>query len=50
MLEMDEKDFESIEDVRGRLSQISVADPSEFERANYVQILDSFRSSPGILS
>ncbi len=47
---MDEKDFESIEDVRGRLSQISVVDPSEFERANYVHILDSFRSSPGILS
>ena len=45
---MEEKGFESIDDVRGRVSQISVADPTEFERTNYVHILDSFRLSPGV--
>lgn len=45
---MEEKGFEALEDVRGRVSQISVADPSEFERSNYVHILDSFRMSPGV--
>ncbi len=45
---MEEKGFETLEDVRGRVSQISVADPSEFERSNYVHILDSFRMSPGV--
>ncbi len=45
---MEEKGFESLEDVRGRVSQISVSDPSEFERSNYVHILDSFHMSPGV--
>ncbi|MCU7906828.1 MAG: dihydroorotate dehydrogenase-like protein [Candidatus Thiodiazotropha sp. (ex Epidulcina cf. delphinae)] len=44
---MEEKEFEAIEEVRGRLSQINVADPSEFERVNYVHILDSFSLKPG---
>jgi len=45
---MEEKGFESIEEVRGRVSQIGVADPSEFERVNYVHILDSFSLGPGV--
>jgi dihydroorotate dehydrogenase (fumarate) len=45
---MEEMGFESIDEVRGRVSQISVADPSEFERSNYVHILDSFSLSPGV--
>jgi dihydroorotate dehydrogenase (fumarate) len=45
---MDEQGFESIEDFRGRLSQRSIGDPSEFERVNYVHILDSFSLSPGV--
>ncbi len=45
---MEEKGFESLDDVRGRVSQISVSDPSEFERSNYVHILDSFHMSPGV--
>ncbi len=44
----EDKGFASIADVRGRVSQLSVADPSEFERSNYVHILDSFRMSPGV--
>ncbi|MEJ2395018.1 MAG: dihydroorotate dehydrogenase-like protein, partial [Candidatus Thiodiazotropha sp.] len=39
---MEQQGFESAEDFRGRLSQRSVTDPSEFERVNYVHILDSF--------
>ncbi|MES9832065.1 MAG: dihydroorotate dehydrogenase-like protein [Candidatus Thiodiazotropha sp. DIVDIV] len=45
---MEEKGFESVEEFRGRLSQVSVADPSEFERVNYVHILDSFSFGPGV--
>jgi dihydroorotate dehydrogenase (fumarate) len=45
---MEEKGFESIDEFRGRLSQISVADPSEFERVNYVHILDSFTYGSGV--
>ena len=45
---MEEKGFESLEEVRGRVSQIGVADPSEFERVNYVHILDSFSLGPGV--
>ncbi|MEW8627840.1 MAG: dihydroorotate dehydrogenase-like protein [Candidatus Thiodiazotropha sp.] len=47
---MEEKGFDAIEDFRGRLSQISVADPTEFERVNYVHILDSFSFGPGVRS
>lgn len=45
---MEEKGFESIQEMRGRVSQISVPDPAEFERSNYVHILDSFTMGPGV--
>ncbi|MES9969672.1 MAG: dihydroorotate dehydrogenase-like protein [Candidatus Thiodiazotropha sp.] len=47
---MEEQGFESIGEFRGRVSQISVADPSAFERVNYVNIIDSFTVSPGVRS
>ncbi len=47
---MGEQGFESLDEVRGRLSQIGVADPSEFERVNYVHILDSYHMAPGVRS
>ncbi|MEJ2621899.1 MAG: dihydroorotate dehydrogenase-like protein [Candidatus Thiodiazotropha sp.] len=47
---MEEKGFDSIEEFRGLLSQLSVTDPTEFERANYVHILDSFSFGPGVRS
>jgi dihydroorotate dehydrogenase (fumarate) len=40
--------FESIDEVRGRVSQIAVPDPSELERANYVNVLDSYSFKPGV--
>jgi dihydroorotate dehydrogenase (fumarate) len=45
---MDEQGFESVDQFRGQLSQLSVPDPAEYERANYVNILDSYSSSPGV--
>jgi dihydroorotate dehydrogenase (fumarate) len=44
----EDKGFDSIDELRGRVSQLSVADPAEFERCNYVHIMDSFRMSPGV--
>lgn len=46
---MEEMGFESIGDVRGRVSQVNVADPAAFERATYVKILDSYTFGPGVL-
>ncbi len=46
---MEEMGLESIVDVRGRVSQINVADPAEFERATYVRILDGYTFGPGVL-
>jgi dihydroorotate dehydrogenase (fumarate) len=45
---MEEREYESITQLRGSMSQRSVADPEEFERANYIKVLSSFefRYSP----
>lgn len=45
---MEANGFEHISDVRGRVSQVNVPNPAEFERANYVKILDSYSFSPGV--
>ncbi|MCG6895653.1 MAG: dihydroorotate dehydrogenase-like protein [Thiocapsa sp.] len=46
---MEEQGFESVEDFRGRVSALSVPNPAELERANYVNILDSYSSPPGVM-
>ena len=46
---MDEQGFESLDDVRGRVSALAVPNPAEFERANYVNIIDSYSFSPGVM-
>jgi dihydroorotate dehydrogenase (fumarate) len=46
---MDEQGFESLDDVRGRVSALTVPNPAEFERANYVNIIDSYSFSPGVM-
>lgn len=46
---MDEQGFESLDEFRGRVSALSVPNPAEFERANYVNIIDSYSFSPGVL-
>ena len=40
---MDMKGYQSIQDLRGVLSQKNVAEPAAFERANYLKILDSYK-------
>ncbi len=45
---MEEHSFESVVEFRGRVSQIAIPDPSEFERANYINILDSYSFAPGV--
>jgi dihydroorotate dehydrogenase (fumarate) len=46
---MEEQGFESVNDFRGRVSALSIANPAEFERANYVHVLDSYSFSPGVM-
>ncbi len=46
---MAEQGFDSVEEFRGRVSALTVPNPAEFERANYVNILDSYSFSPGVM-
>ena len=39
---MSEHEYESIKQMRGSMSQGAIADPSAFERANYMKALNSF--------
>ena len=38
--------IESVSDVRGRMSQQHVKDPTAFERANYIHILQGYKPTP----
>ena len=37
-----ENEYESLDELRGSLSQINVAAPAAFERANYVETVSSY--------
>jgi dihydroorotate dehydrogenase (fumarate) len=39
---LEQRGYASVEQMQGSMSQKSVADPTAFERANYIRILDSF--------
>lgn len=41
---MEENEYESIEEMKGSMSSTSVADASTFERANYIHILQSYKT------
>jgi dihydroorotate dehydrogenase (fumarate) len=41
---MEEHEYESVEQMQGSMSQQAVADPSAFERSNYMRVLSSFKS------
>jgi dihydroorotate dehydrogenase (fumarate) len=43
---MEEHEYQSIKQMQGSMSQKSVKDPSAFERANYMKVLNSFRTLP----
>ncbi len=40
---MTEKEYESVQQMQGSMSQLNVADPSSFERAQYMKALTSYR-------
>jgi len=43
---MEEREYESVGQMRGSMSQIHCANPGEFERAQYVRALHSFKPAP----
>jgi len=45
---MEDHGFEHVDEFRGRMSQIAVPDPAEFERTNYINVLDSYSFAPGV--
>ena len=45
---MEQQGFEQLEDFRGRLSQLSVLDPSDYERLNYIRVLGSYDAADGV--
>jgi dihydroorotate dehydrogenase (fumarate) len=40
---MEEREYESIQQMQGSMSQKAVADPAAFERANYINVLNSYK-------
>ena len=46
---LDEHDYDSIQQLKGSVSQQHAIDPSAYERANYVQVLDNYSSPTGVL-
>jgi len=46
---MDEHEYESVEQLKGSISQKNAMDPAAYERANYVNVLDSFTPPRGVL-
>lgn len=44
-----EHDYESVSQLKGSVSQQHAIDPSAYERANYVQVLDNYSSPSGVL-
>jgi len=43
---MQEREYVSIQQMQGSMSQQSVKEPAAFERANYMKVLNSFRTLP----
>jgi dihydroorotate dehydrogenase (fumarate) len=41
---MEEKEYTSISEMKGSMSQKKIAQPSAFERANYMKTLQSFKT------
>ncbi len=40
---LEARDLETLDDVRGRMSQRNLTDPTLFERANYIRVLQGYR-------
>ena len=46
---MEEHEYESVQQLKGSVSQQHAIDPSAYERANYVQVLDNYSFPAGVL-
>lgn len=46
---LDGHEYESVKQLKGSVSQQHAIDPSAYERANYVQVLDSYSHPSGVL-
>lgn len=46
---MERREYASVRQLKGSVSQQHAIDPSAYERANYVSMLDSYTSPPGVL-
>jgi dihydroorotate dehydrogenase (fumarate) len=47
---MEEKEYESVAQLKGSMSQKNLPDPSVVARASYLRVLDSFSIGPGVWS
>jgi len=47
---MEEKEYESVAQLKGSMSQKNLPDPSAVARASYLRVLDSFSPRPGVWS
>jgi len=45
---MEEKGFESVSELKGRVSQQQSVNPAAFERTNYLWVLDNYSPAPGV--
>ena len=43
---MEEKEYESVEQLKGSMSQENCPDPAAFARGNYIKTLTSFTGQP----
>lgn len=46
---MEAKEYESIRQLKGSLSYANAINPSDYERANYLQVLDSYSYASGVM-
>ncbi|OQK17800.1 dihydroorotate dehydrogenase [Methyloprofundus sedimenti] len=46
---LEQHEYESIQQLKGSLSQQHAINPADYERANYIEVLDSYTSSSGVL-
>jgi dihydroorotate dehydrogenase (fumarate) len=43
---MQQKGYNSVRQMKGTMSQRLVSDPSAFERANYIKLLEAYDNNP----
>lgn len=46
---IDEHEYDSVSQLKGSISKQHAGDPAAYERANYLEVIDSYTPSPGVL-